>query len=327
MGASEHTEWMPPGVRWSARPSIGEQPTWRGAERSASQTESARPRAEHASAENGAVQTTPSTPEPKFFEAGAPSFMDLLDIINPLQHIPVVSSIYRHLTGDTIGHIPRVAGGALFFGPIGAGVALANVIIDEASGRDVGAHLIALLTNEDPAPTTVAQSKETPPEATSLAALETAAGFPPIPPAAAEPGRPPAPATAGPVAVEKSPPEMREALQTGEPVRQQKRSEAAADPGAHKLAGRKAKEPMIPASMARRQWASDVDAFAAVTPRKKRETQAPETAETEPQRESPGAAAPDGGWFSKTMLDALEKYQKSSKLTETPEAPAVSVVN
>ena len=30
------------------------------------------------------------------------TFSDLMDIINPLQHIPVVSSIYRSLSGDEI---------------------------------------------------------------------------------------------------------------------------------------------------------------------------------------------------------------------------------
>ena len=30
------------------------------------------------------------------------TFLDMLDIINPLQHIPVVSTLYRAITGDTI---------------------------------------------------------------------------------------------------------------------------------------------------------------------------------------------------------------------------------
>jgi hypothetical protein len=31
-----------------------------------------------------------------------PTFAEFLDIINPLQHIPVVSTIYRAITGDQI---------------------------------------------------------------------------------------------------------------------------------------------------------------------------------------------------------------------------------
>ncbi len=34
------------------------------------------------------------------------SFGDIVDIINPLQHIPVVSTIYREMTGDDIGPGP-----------------------------------------------------------------------------------------------------------------------------------------------------------------------------------------------------------------------------
>jgi hypothetical protein len=29
-------------------------------------------------------------------------FWDFVDIVNPLQHIPVVNTIYRELTGDTV---------------------------------------------------------------------------------------------------------------------------------------------------------------------------------------------------------------------------------
>ncbi|MSO92318.1 MAG: hypothetical protein EXQ86_02820 [Rhodospirillales bacterium] len=337
MGASEHTEWIPPGVRWPVRPDIGPQWVWPGTSQGAKAAEGASPAVDKAGAETGAVNSASRTPEPKFFEDGAPSFMDLLDIINPLQHIPVISSIYRELTGDTIGHTPRIAGGALFFGPIGAGIALANAFINETSGRDVGEHMIALLTKEAPAPTMVADAEKTPPDAVSLASIETAAGLPPVPltaagltpvpAAAAEQPRPPEPTfnkTAGPIPIETLPPELRDAL------RQQKRPEASNDAGAHKLAQRKAKEPMVPASMARRQWATDADAFAAAAPKKKKDAQA-EAADTEPKQETRqetlGAVAPEGGWFSKTMLDALEKYQNTSKLTESKETPAVTVVN
>lgn len=73
------------------------------------------------------------------------SFSDILDIINPLQHIPGLAYLYRELTGDEIGHAPRVLGGALFGGLIGAIVSLVNVIVDEETGKDIGEHAIALL--------------------------------------------------------------------------------------------------------------------------------------------------------------------------------------
>ena len=72
----------------------------------------------------------------------------LLDVINPLQHIPVVSSVYRAATEDDISAPARLLGGALFGGPLGLGLALANVITEEATGSDIGEHVAAALTPE-----------------------------------------------------------------------------------------------------------------------------------------------------------------------------------
>ncbi len=83
------------------------------------------------------------------------SFADLLDFINPLQHIPVVSTIYRALTGDTIAPAARLAGGALFGGPIGFVSSLANLVVEDATGRDIGGHLMAM-TGFDTKPTATA---------------------------------------------------------------------------------------------------------------------------------------------------------------------------
>jgi hypothetical protein len=48
------------------------------------------------------------------------TFGDIIDIVNPLQHIPIINSIYRKISGDTIAPAMEIAGGALFGGPIGA---------------------------------------------------------------------------------------------------------------------------------------------------------------------------------------------------------------
>ncbi|MEC7538792.1 MAG: hypothetical protein VYB59_16055, partial [Pseudomonadota bacterium] len=65
------------------------------------------------------------------FADGGPGLADLIDMINPLQHIPVVSSIYRAITGDEISPAARLAGGALFGGPIGfAGAYVSGVVED-----------------------------------------------------------------------------------------------------------------------------------------------------------------------------------------------------
>jgi hypothetical protein len=76
------------------------------------------------------------------------SFRDLLDIINPLQHIPVVSMIYRKLTGDTLDALPRLAGGVLFGGIAGAVSAVVNLVVKDASGKDIGENALDFLQNE-----------------------------------------------------------------------------------------------------------------------------------------------------------------------------------
>ncbi len=79
------------------------------------------------------------------------TFMDFLDIINPMQHLPIISNLYRNWSGDTIDPIPRIGGGALFGGPIGAIASLINVIINETTGKDAGDHFLAFLEDEEPA--------------------------------------------------------------------------------------------------------------------------------------------------------------------------------
>lgn len=66
------------------------------------------------------------------------SFWDLVDIVNPLQHIPVVNTIYREITGDQINNIGRIAGGAIFGGFLGAAVGGLNAIAKTETGNDLG---------------------------------------------------------------------------------------------------------------------------------------------------------------------------------------------
>ncbi len=46
-------------------------------------------------------------------------FKDVLKALTPLQHIPVVGTIYRAVTGDTIPAPLRILGAGIFGGPIG----------------------------------------------------------------------------------------------------------------------------------------------------------------------------------------------------------------
>ena len=96
-----------------------------------------------------AAQTQPASPMRtslttrwhnfKLFGADGLNFRDVLDLINPLQHIPIVGNIYRNLTGDIAAPGIRIAGGALFGGPIGAAFAAAAVVAHQlfSSAPDV----------------------------------------------------------------------------------------------------------------------------------------------------------------------------------------------
>lgn len=64
-------------------------------------------------------------------------FKDVLDLVNPLQHIPVVGNVYRNLTGDELAPGIRVAGGALFGGPLGAALSLVGLAVEQGAAHAV----------------------------------------------------------------------------------------------------------------------------------------------------------------------------------------------
>jgi hypothetical protein len=78
-------------------------------------------------------------------DGDGPGFHDILDAVNPLQHIPVVSAIYRWLTGDVPGNVAQLAGDTLYGGPIGLATGLFGIAFKEETGKDPGAMAIALL--------------------------------------------------------------------------------------------------------------------------------------------------------------------------------------
>lgn len=73
-------------------------------------------------------------------------FDDFLDFVNPLQHIPGISTLYRAATGDEISAPARVLGGALLAGPAGLVASLIGAVAGQETGGDPGGHLLALLT-------------------------------------------------------------------------------------------------------------------------------------------------------------------------------------
>lgn len=100
--------------------------------------------------ETGGKETPAETDDDGF------SFDDFLDMINPLQHLPVVSTLYREITGDQMEPAARIVGGAIYGGPIGAGISLAEAVIEQATGDDIGAHVMSMFQDSAAVPTVVA---------------------------------------------------------------------------------------------------------------------------------------------------------------------------
>ncbi|WP_454020288.1 hypothetical protein [Azospirillum sp. Marseille-Q6669] len=93
-----------------------------------------------------ALTVMESRDSPDRYEAEADmSFGDFLDIINPLQHIPIVNTVYREITGDTIRPSSKVIGGILFGGPLGGMASIANAVVEQAQGKDIGGQIMASL--------------------------------------------------------------------------------------------------------------------------------------------------------------------------------------
>ena len=116
------------------------------------------------------------------------SFGDLLDTVNPLQHIPVVSEAYRHLTGDRIGPGARVAGGLLYGGPIGAVASVFSLAVSGNGEMGVGDRLLTSIVGApppgEPGPAIAAARKEPQniseksPEESNVAALSATPASP-----------------------------------------------------------------------------------------------------------------------------------------------------
>ena len=107
-----------------------------------------------------------------------PSFSDVLDVLNPLQHIPIVNTIYRHLTGDTEGAVADVAGGTLYGGVIGLALATIGLSVEDATGEDPGDTVYAALFGDDKADGATAVAKNDAPK--EPAASDDDAPPPPI---------------------------------------------------------------------------------------------------------------------------------------------------
>jgi hypothetical protein len=100
---------------------------------------------------------TPKAPSEDF------SFGDALDIVNPLQHLPLVGWLYREITGDTIKPAAAIVGGALYGGPIGFAGAMLSAAFENMSGEAPEEAVARLILPSD--------------QARGLAAYEQASGL------------------------------------------------------------------------------------------------------------------------------------------------------
>ena len=97
---------------------------------------------------------------------GQTSFREVLHSLNPLQHLPVIGTIYRAITGDTIPEPVRVIGsvvvGFLTGGPVGVATGLLGSFAEAAfhrmmhpSGEAGSTAPVAVADASQPAPAAV----------------------------------------------------------------------------------------------------------------------------------------------------------------------------
>lgn len=281
-----------------------------------------------------ATDAAESTHHLKAFQDGddSPSFMDVLDTLNPLQHIPVISTIYRELTDDEPGAVSRLLGGALYGGPIGLALASIDSIIDDQTGKDTGEHVwAAIMGDDDPtqAPTAVADAvPETPAPADSN---------PPAPAAA-----PLVAVTAVPLAANvnvKAPAPPPQLAAATAPINTSKLTAAtttaaaapatpppavdgatALPPGFMPAPNRRAiqvVQPLPPTgTISTSGQRSNTPAVGHILPTPGSDP-VPQTQNTTMANASPN------GWFPSAMADGLEKYQRMNKITQAAQASAV----
>ena len=90
------------------------------------------------------ISATAASPPPASATPAKPphhgGFREFLSELNPLQYIPVVGTLYRAITGDTIPQTAREAGSLvvsfLTGGPIGAAINLGTLAVERITGFD-----------------------------------------------------------------------------------------------------------------------------------------------------------------------------------------------
>jgi hypothetical protein len=110
----------------------------------------------------GAGESTPAVQGESFFH-------HLLDVINPLQHLPVIGTIYRAMTGEHIGTVEKIAGDTLYGGMWGAVASVADVAFEGITGKSFEDTVLSLFKGDDRM--RVASAKVSAPAITANASL------------------------------------------------------------------------------------------------------------------------------------------------------------
>jgi hypothetical protein len=130
---------------------------------------------------------TPPTASPGPIRRAFSHFLgELRDVINPLQHIPVLSGLYRAVTKDGMSKTANVLGGLLYGGPIGAAAAMAQNVVNKIAGTDVLTAMWERVLPDKPAASAASQPQAVAASAAPAAPLAPHSGLPrkPSPPRA-----------------------------------------------------------------------------------------------------------------------------------------------
>jgi hypothetical protein len=96
---------------------------------------------------------------------GKSFFENVLDIVNPLEHLPIVSTIYHAITGNQSGDVEKVAGDTLYGGVIGLASSVADLAFEKITGKDFGDTMLSMigLGGDDAGKNTAVASNSTAP--------------------------------------------------------------------------------------------------------------------------------------------------------------------
>lgn len=86
------------------------------------------------------------------------TFSDLIDAVNPLNHIPGAAGLFASEDAPVsrVSVASRLIGGALLGGPVGFFASLVNAVFEQETGKGAAETMVAALLGDSPAPTQMA---------------------------------------------------------------------------------------------------------------------------------------------------------------------------